>query len=147
MISWITDNLAVGELSDIEKENIEKNRIDAVLNLMVEENYDWKKDLPILTSYIHSHVGAFDPDINLIKFQKECEEAVKQLLNLFEDGHNRVLVHCVAGMDRSPFIAAIYLVKKGFCKNYFEAFEKIKKTRPFALEHSEWWCSDWGKKR
>lgn len=146
MISWITPNLAIGELSDIEPENIKDQKIDAILNLMVEEKYLIDK-LPIERSaYAHTPVGLTDPDVSLPKFQVECNFASNWLFVLRERGYKRVLVHCVAGMDRSPFIIAIRLVRDGVCKSYSDAFERIKKARPIALEHSEWWHENWGLK-
>ncbi len=146
MISWITENLAVGELSDIEPENLKAHKIDAILNVMIENRYN-VSELPICRSgYFNAPVGLFDPDVHLAKFQVECNYASNILCILMKRGYRRILVHCVAGMDRSPFIVAIRLVRDGICKSYMDAFELIKKARPIALEHSEWWSEKWGQK-
>jgi len=146
MISWVTKNLAIGELSDIEPEIIEAHKIDAILNLMVHENYSCY-DLAIHRSgYCHAPVGVTNPEDNLAKFQTECNYAVNSLQVLSERGYKRILVHCVAGMDRSPFVVAIRLVRDKICSSYIEAFNLIKKKRFIALEHSEWWHENWGAK-
>lgn len=146
MISWVTENLAIGELSDIEPEIIEAHKIDAILNLMVHENYSCYDLVIHRSGYCHAPVGVTNPDDNLAKFQTECNYAVNSLQVLSERGYKRILVHCVAGMDRSPFVVAIRLVRDGFCESYTDAFALIKKARPFALEHSEWWHENWGLK-
>ena len=50
---------------------------------------------------------------------------------------NPVLVHCHAGMDRSPFIAAMYLhVYEGIPVD--TAYAWVKRKRPQTIEHWEW---------
>ena len=49
----------------------------------------------------------------------------------------KVLVHCHGGMDRSPFMVALYLhVYKKMTP--IEAYELVKKRRPETIIHDDW---------
>lgn len=73
---------------------------------------------------------------------------------LYDDYQENVLLHCTAGIDRSPFVVAKYLCEKvksvpewnkqhdkmdfHFFKNMTEAYAFIRTKRPQICEHSEW---------
>jgi hypothetical protein len=70
---------------------------------------------------------------------KEVKLLINDLVNKIDNANNKgaTLVHCSAGIDRSPFAIMCWLViKKGF--NTGEAYGIIKGNRPFILEHYEW---------
>ncbi len=51
--------------------------------------------------------------------------------------HGRTLIHCHAGIDRSPFAVAMYLhVHHG--KAPFEAYDIVQKRRKQTIVHGEW---------
>ena len=48
-----------------------------------------------------------------------------------------VLVHCHAGMDRAPFVVAVYFVlEHGFTPN--DAYKFVKSRRPQTIVHDDW---------
>jgi len=55
--------------------------------------------------------------------------------NLISEG--KILVHCHGGMDRSPFVVALYLhIYKKIPP--IEAYELVKKRRPETIIHDDW---------
>jgi len=62
-------------------------------------------------------------------------------LDLLEKSVNngeKVLIHCIAGMDRSPFVVAEYLVRVKNFSSLADAYSFIKSKRPQIFEHYEW---------
>ncbi len=59
---------------------------------------------------------------------KKVKEAIDAIDNLLESGLN-VLVHCMEGRERSPWVVAVYLhIKKNMTMD--DAFKLIKSKRP-----------------
>jgi len=96
------------------------------------------------------------PPVKKNKFLEGLEFAVYELgAILFGEPREHVLVHCTAGMDRSPFVVAKYLVDivktvpvlskekdKAFdfvdVSDMQKAYVFIKTRRPQICEHYEW---------
>lgn len=69
----------------------------------------------------------------------EAKDLIDMLINEIETLQwvKPTLVHCTAGIDRSPFAVMCWLVlKKGFTVE--EAYSMIKEARPIITEHWEW---------
>jgi protein-tyrosine phosphatase len=49
----------------------------------------------------------------------------------------KILVHCLAGIDRTPFVAMVYISKK-YDMPYKEAYEFVKKKNPPTVFHWDW---------
>ncbi|MFA5313941.1 MAG: dual specificity protein phosphatase family protein, partial [Methanomassiliicoccales archaeon] len=49
----------------------------------------------------------------------------------------KVLVHCSKGVDRTPFVAMVYVSKK-YNMPYKEAYELVKEKRPETIFHWDW---------
>jgi len=62
-------------------------------------------------------------------------QAIKDIHTALECGN--VLVFCHAGMDRSPFVVAMYL-HHFHNKDPMEAYEAVRKRRPQTIIHDEW---------
>jgi len=60
-------------------------------------------------------------------------------ISLFHKPHTggKVLVHCHGGMDRSPFVVAMYLHEYKDMEP-MEAYELVKKRRPQTIIHDDW---------
>ena len=69
------------------------------------------------------------------------------MLEQLTEKYNKILVHCTAGIDRSPFVVAYWLSDKidwaldidtSFDFNIRKAYSLIKEKRPQIIEHYEW---------
>jgi protein-tyrosine phosphatase len=49
----------------------------------------------------------------------------------------KVLVHCFAGIDRTPFVAMVYVSKK-YDLPFKDAYEFVKKKNPSTVFHWDW---------
>lgn len=49
-----------------------------------------------------------------------------------------VITHCYAGVERSPCVMAIYLVRYGYQPNIYSAYSYIKAKRPIVQERYGW---------
>ena len=60
-------------------------------------------------------------------------------LSLFHEPHTggKILVHCHGGMDRSPFVVAMYLHEYKDMEP-MEAYELVKRRRPQTIIHDDW---------
>jgi len=158
MITWITDNIAIGEYTDAcNRELIKKEEIDCVLSLRIIDD----KGEPLMlmqmgVEYYKIPVGRHQ---GLEPIKIELRTAAYMLEQLTEK-YKRILVHCTAGMDRAPFVVAYWLVEyydlsidismgKWDFKKFEEgkldfkwwmnrAYEFIKEKRPQIIEHYEW---------
>ena len=137
-INWIVNRLAIGEYSDIEVDRLTREHVTCVLNVretISQEDIDIMKEAKVRIMFVPLKA---DPDYNPIEYIRECKTAVMFLHNAMMDGE-RVLVHCTAGMDRAPFIVALYMSSPFYSLDSVrEAYKKIKAKRPVILEHEEW---------
>jgi len=49
----------------------------------------------------------------------------------------KVLVHCSEGVDRTPFLAMVYVSKK-YDMSYEDAYKFVKEKRPQTVFHWDW---------
>ena len=85
-------------------------------------------DLPFHKFKMHQlRIAIEDTPNSIDEFGKCLELALK-----FMDVHKPVLVHCYAGMSRSPSIVAAYLIKY-HCMSPKESTQLILNKRPFAF--------------
>ncbi|CAO3635420.1 unnamed protein product [Cunninghamella echinulata] len=77
--------------------------------------------------YIHKIIPISDqPETNIIKWFSEAIEFIDQAINNKE----HILVHCLAGVSRSPTIVTAYYMTKERLR-WKVALVKIKQVRPF----------------
>lgn len=57
--------------------------------------------------------------------------------------HDELLVHCAAGIERSPLVMATWLVKTGRYADIAKAYEFIKSKRPVVQERTHWLESEY----
>jgi len=193
MITFITNNLAIGEYSDIvgqtNKETLQKIRkldelgITYVINCRETNSEEEQKGFndawyneSILIRYIYEPVPAdpkmyedglvLQPDKITLGFENVLF-TIGRILFL-QDRSDKILIHCTAGMERSPFIVARLLVTdvgSGWTdedgtwlghkgepifhqfRNMADAYKFIKSKRPCIIEHYEWiWWNENGEK-
>ena len=119
-MDYVLERLAVGDIQDAH--TLPRN-ITALLNCA--EEHDTSRE------------GLAYCKIPLIDFQpidpQYIPKAVSWLKEVIAD--NTVLVHCNAGIGRSPSIVVCYLYEIGF--GFEEAVRLVKSRRPDALPHRD----------
>jgi hypothetical protein len=158
MISKITPNLYIGEYLDVVgesnqelidkaealrtegithivslcSEGIEDTQIENEKRAYNYSTFGWYHSPVPLSKELTAHMGKTDP------FKFGLELALYEVHRILYNNPNaKVLVHCTAGIDRSPFVVAAYLVRYNLM-SLGEAYGLIKKVRPFVCEHHEW---------
>jgi len=148
MITWITETVAIGELSDVTLENLDRENVTWIINLIEMTKARIKNYHKVYEEYANIRGAGLswmpltiDPEKDLYHFQRRCKVIVKELFRRVLMG-KRVLIHCIAGMDRAPFIVALLLglmVDLTYTKpSVMGAYAVIKQLRPQTIEHFEW---------
>jgi len=144
MITWITETVAIGEYSDVTEELVKEEKITYIINLIEmtpTRKQKYLSGFPTPVCGLSWMPLIEDPGVDLRAFQRECRKIVKELFKRIIMGE-RVLIHCIAGMDRAPFIVALLLgltVDLGYTQtSVIGAYRVIKKLRPQIIEHLEW---------
>jgi len=148
MITWITENVAIGEYTDaVNREVLNKEGIDCVLSLRtglgleVEQDQECCHEANILENleiYYYNVPVGINSHRNIETIKIELRTAAYMLEQLTEK-YKRILVHCTAGIDRAPFVVAAYL--SGLHEDIMDMdywYCKIKEKRPQIIEHWEW---------
>ena len=164
MISKITVNLYIGEYSDIvgqtpeetssRLEQIKALGIKHVLSLLSEEiegsqiakeaeafKASCQGKNPTNICFHHQPVPDHEnPADCLNPYQIGFKKALNEIAAiLFREPNARILVHCVAAVDRSPFLIASFLCLHLGFRTLSDAYAEIKKARQsFIIEHLEW---------
>ena len=117
-MNWVDDCVAIGNLVDA-------NNVDLLKN----ENIDLIIDVRT----------AFDLDFSEMSYTLICERAKKItiLLTTLSSLRAKVLVHCLEGIDRTPFIVMLYIAQK-YNMTYKEAYDLVKQKRPNTRFHWKW---------
>jgi len=148
MISWITENVAIGKYTDAcNRENLIREKIDCIVNLRMEASLGEEiLARQINIAYFHLPTGS---DEEHVKRELHC--ACACLAELIVGKYERILVHCTAGIDRAPFVVALYLTRldaelgkaSGLDKTDLKfwlakAYDFIQEKRPQIRKHMEW---------
>jgi protein-tyrosine phosphatase len=117
-LNWVDDCVAIGNLVDA-------NNVD----LLKKENIDLIIDVRT----------AFDLDFSEMSYTLICERAKKItiLLTALSSLKAKVLVHCLEGIDRTPFIVMLYIAQK-YNMTYKQAYDLVKQKRPNTRFHWKW---------
>lgn len=138
MITWITDKVAIGEYSDAcNREALEQNKIDCVLDLRVVDSLG--EFLMLEQMGVHYFKLGIGREQGLEPLRIEIKNAAS-MIKLLAEKYNRILVHCTAGIDRSPAVVALWLFKYESMElwDLDKAYTFIKDKRPQIKEHWEW---------
>jgi len=150
MITHIKDfrdfHLTIGEYSDIKynPKIVKDEGFYYILNVCGKSLRSvfsrlWKEG--VYVKYEESPI-TIDPIEDFDTFIMECEDAYYKVSSVrFANPTDKILIFCIAGMDRSPFIAARLLKKE--VSSWSEAYSIIKKCRPWIIEHYEWIPEYW----
>ena len=126
LMSKITDQIYVGDQQDASNEHLYKMKLfDCIINLNDRES---EEELKLVKKYniLYASFNIF----------REKEKVAGYLWGAVEQGR-KVLVHCEAGIDRSPFLVALYFSKKNNIL-LSKAYNIVKYFRPQTFIHLEW---------
>jgi protein-tyrosine phosphatase len=114
----VDDCVAVGNLVDA-------NNVD----MLRKENIDLIIDVRT----------AFDFDFSEMSHTLICDRAKKItiLLAALSSLKAKVLIHCLEGIDRTPFIVMLYIAQKN-SMTFQDAYDLVKQKRPETRFHWEW---------
>lgn len=117
---------AIGNYQTKESDILEKENISVVISALTEEEYAQhmitEEDFPNCTWY--RLVMDDDPNENINKYFHQ----VHKIISAAVKENNNVLVHCSAGMSRSPTLVIAYLMIENRW-TYDEAIAAVKKRR------------------
>lgn len=119
MIDWVTGNIAISEYPS---SKTDLGQFDSILNL--------DKFTPYHTSVHHVHIPIIDGPGNS---PQEIVAVLDRMDKLV--GRGRVLVHCAAGVSRSPFVIALYLAwREGY--SFDQAIDLVaqRRRRPLNID-------------
>jgi len=115
MADQIIENLWLGDLDDAHE--VCKGEYDHIINVL----------------------GMIEPDYKTGKVSVTIVDAIAFLIKRVLESDKKILVHCGAGMERSPLVVAWYLWKyaEGF-KTLDDAYRYIKSKRQCIIHCGHW---------
>ena len=113
-MDWIDSNIAVGSLLDAEE----------VVTLLRKD-----VDLIIDARLCFTHTSGQPVVENVI--------TSANLLRVLSEHGARTLIHCVWGVDRTPFLAMVYYAHKNGW-TYQRAYKYVKSKHPSTVFHWDW---------
>ena len=118
-IDKITDRIYLGGLNGAMDFNyLSKEKITHVLSIV-----DIKCKYPDNLNITHKIISVEDDkNSNLLHYFKECIE--------FIESADKIFIHCMCGVSRSPSIVIAYLLWKTHC-SYYDAYYFVKNRRRF----------------
>ena len=121
-MNWIDESIAIGNL-------VEANNV----RLLRQQNIDLIVD--VRTAFdTNARLEFFHPRHNL---NYERAEKISILLVALFDLKASVLVHCLEGIDRTPFIVMLYVARK-YNLSHKAAYNFVKQRRPQTHFHWKW---------
>jgi len=127
-MNWITENLAVGELDDMDFLPRQRTVIEQGVFLI----YDVRV---YFDQAEQDMIRGTMPRMSLFEFMGWLSHALWE---------KKVMIHCAGGIDRAPFVAVLYLVMYKEM-TFEEAYAHVCSKRPQAQEHWEW--VSWARER
>ncbi|CAF0802310.1 unnamed protein product [Rotaria sp. Silwood1] len=137
VMTEILPHIFVGNALDAQsQERLTQNGITHIVNCTPDLPFYWEK------KYEYMRIGALDsPSQNL---RKHFDDFIEFIDNALRVKTNNVLVHCSAGISRSPTLVLAYMMKKNRW-TLDEAFDKMRKLRQivdpnvsFIIQLREW---------
>ena len=119
-MNWIDNCIGVGDI-------IDAYYVDALR----EQGVDFIVDARTLFETVH--VGFLDENSPV---PGKILKAAKLLVAL-SDLDAKILIHCLAGINRTPFLAMVYVSKK-YKMDYEAAYKFVAEKRPNTRYHWDW---------
>lgn len=127
LLSWVTDNLAVGTLAQAQNVDLlVREKVDALMSC--------RRDQP-KPAFDFRDRCAFFPIEDAHGIPDGYLDAATNWLIHRLDRKERVLVYCAAGQSRSVTVAAVTMVKLGHAQTFDNAVEIIRDVRWQARPH------------
>lgn len=121
-MNWIDENVAIGNL-------IEANNV----LLLRQENIDLVLD--VRTAFNSNARFEFLHRKKILNSERAKKISIL-LVGLFSL-KAKVLVHCLKGVDRTPFVVMLYVAQK-YSMNHRDAYYLVKQKRPQTRFHWNW---------
>jgi predicted protein tyrosine phosphatase len=118
-MNWIDETIEVGDLVDANN-----------IQLLTKEDIEFIIDAMTLFKSVPLHPLQQEPRIDKILKAADLLIALSSL-------NAQVLIHCLMGVDRTPFLARVYISKKHGMP-YKDAYSFVKKKRPQTVFHWDW---------
>jgi len=116
-MNWIDEYVAVGGWKSVFLiDNLKKEDIDLII------------DARTLFDIAHGR-----PKKPIVKKVLKAADMIEALTHF----NAKVLVHCTEGIDRTPFVAMVYVSKK-YDMPYEDAYKLVKEKRPGTIYHWDW---------
>jgi len=133
----IVPHVFVGNICDAQNlDRLKENGITHIINCT--------PDLPFYWEGKHQYLRVDILDLPSQNIRKHFDPAIEFIDNALRSKGNNVLVHCTAGISRSPTLVLAYIMKK-YHWTLDEAFDKMRKLRKivdpnvtFIIQLREW---------
>lgn len=128
MYSKIITNLFLGELNDVPLfvRDIPDGEILCVLENRPMQEPSKAFQIPIIDDYDKT-----------FRVRMEQLDHTFRFINRVLKDKNDLLVHCMAGQERSPLVVA-YFLSRNYGITLDQAYKKVKKKRPQIFDRSDW---------
>lgn len=118
-ISKITDRIYLGSIEGTDPRILKKYGITHIINAAKDASYQ--------TSLPRVNLRLDDvPQENLFRVLEPSKITIRRIL---ENGDNRVLIHCMAGVSRSASVLIYFLMKERGL-SYDQALDFVRQSRP-----------------
>ncbi len=122
MVDWVTEEVGITDLEDgkaIAEAQLQENRV--VICVVPPANDS----------------AAFQYDLREPPFTEGTLNDIADVIQVLVKNHKLVIVHCYAGIDRSPLVVAWWLARY-HTETLDAAYEKIREVRPQVRDRGDW---------
>lgn len=117
-MNWVDECIAIGNIVDANNVVLlRKENIDLIINVRTEFAFDFSE---MSYTLIYDRV-----------------KKIAILLTALSNLNAKVLVHCLEGIDRTPFIVMLYIAQKD-SMTLKDAYDIVKQKRPETRFHWKW---------
>ena len=135
LINQITRRIFIGEQSDaFNAEALQHHNINCVLSLLDHDSKEKAFLKKLKIRYVT--IPAIETK-NMEDFREWLQLAAIKLDAILGQDFSKVLVHCEAGIDRAPFVVALWFLHFTDLE-LSQAYAIIKQRRKHIAEHYEW---------
>jgi protein-tyrosine phosphatase len=121
-LNWVDENVAIGNFLEANDVHLlrEKN-IDLIIDVRTAFNTNARFEFLLHRKILNS----------------ERAQKISILLTALFNLKSKVLVHCLEGVDRTPFVVMLYVAQK-YGMTFKDAYYLVKQKRPQTRFHWRW---------